>query len=49
LVNDNFKQGHLQKADVLAVEILVTEVMNQLQTAKSDVANASNYLSFLMG
>jgi outer membrane protein TolC len=48
LANDNFKQGYLQKADVLAVEVRVTEVMNQLQTAKSNVANASNYLSFLM-
>jgi len=48
LANDNFKQGYLQRADVLAVEVRVTEVMNQLQTAKSNVANASNYLSFLM-
>jgi len=48
LANDSFKQGYLQKADVLAVEVRVTEVKNQLQIAKSNVANASNYLSFLM-
>lgn len=48
LANDNFKQGLLQRADVLAVEVRVTEVKNQLQTAKSQTANASNYLSFLM-
>lgn len=48
LANDSFKQGYLQKADVLAVEVRVTEVKNQLQTAKSNVSNASNYLSFLM-
>ncbi|WP_299363601.1 TolC family protein [Winogradskyella sp.] len=48
LANDRFKQGYLQRADVLAVEVRVTEVKNQLQTAKSNVANASNYLSYLM-
>jgi outer membrane protein TolC len=48
LANNSFKQGYLQRADVLAVEVRVNEVKNQLQTAKSNVANASNYLSFLM-
>ncbi|MFS4415083.1 TolC family protein [Maribacter sp. 2307ULW6-5] len=48
LAQDNFDQGYLQRADVLAVEVRVTEVMNQLQTARSNVANASNYLSYLM-
>ena len=48
LAEDNYKQGLLQKADVLAVEVRVSEVKNQLQAAKSQVANASNYLSFLM-
>ena len=49
LMADNiFKQGFLQRADVLNVEIRVTEVKNQLQIAKSNVQNASNYLSFLM-
>ncbi len=45
---NNFKQGLLQRADVLNVEVRVTEVKNQLQTAKSNVQNGSNYLSFLM-
>jgi outer membrane protein TolC len=48
LAENSFKQGYLQKADVLAVEVRVTEVQNQLQNAKSNVENASNYLSFLM-
>lgn len=48
LVDNSFKQGYLQRADVLNVEVRVTEVQNQLQTAKSNVQNASNYLSFLM-
>lgn len=48
LAENSFKQGYLQQADVLAVKVRVTEVQNQLQTAKSNVKNASNYLSFLM-
>ncbi|KKL70922.1 hypothetical protein LCGC14_2100070 [marine sediment metagenome] len=48
LATNSFKQGYLQRADVLNVEVRVTEVQNQLQTAKSNVQNASNYLSFLM-
>jgi len=48
LAQDNFKQGYLQRADVLLVEVRVTEVKNQLQRAKSNVKNASNYLTFLM-
>ncbi|OBX23427.1 MULTISPECIES: TolC family protein [Bizionia] len=48
LTDNSFKQGYLQRADVLNVEVRVTEVMNQLQMAKSNVQNASNYLSFLM-
>jgi outer membrane protein TolC len=48
LADNSFKQGYLQRADVLSVEVRVTEVKNQLQTAKSNVDNASNYISFLM-
>ena len=48
LADNSFAQGYLQRSDVLAVEVRVTEVQNQLQTAKSNVQNASNYLSFLM-
>lgn len=49
LANNNFKQGYLQRSDVLAVEVRVTEVDNQLQYARSNVKNASDYLMFLMG
>ncbi|WP_026775597.1 TolC family protein [Polaribacter sp. Hel_I_88] len=48
LAENSFKEGLLQRADVLNVEIRITEVKNQLQNAKSNVQNASNYLSFLM-
>ena len=45
---DQFDQGILQKSDVLAVEVRVTEITNQMQQALSNVENASNYLSVLM-
>lgn len=48
LADNRFKQGYLQRADVLNVEVRVSDVQNQLQMAKSNVQNASNYLSFLM-
>lgn len=45
---NSFKQGYLQKSDLLAVEVRVTEIENQLQYALSNIENASNYLSVLM-
>jgi outer membrane protein TolC len=49
MAENNFKQGYMQKADILAVEVHVTEVENQLLTVKSNVNNASDYLQFLIG
>ena len=49
IADDNFKQGYMQKADVLLVDIHVTEIENQLQNAKSNIKNASDYVLFLMG
>lgn len=48
LAQNSYDQGYLQRSDVLLVELRVTEIKNQLQSAKSNVKNASNYLSFLM-
>ncbi|WP_223548228.1 TolC family protein [Aestuariivivens sp. NBU2969] len=48
LADNSFRQGFLKRADVLLIEVRVIEVQNQLQSAKSNVQNASNYLSFLM-
>lgn len=48
IADNSFKQGYLQKADVLAVEVRVTEIDNQIQYAKSNIKNASDYLSVLM-
>ncbi|TLP71988.1 TolC family protein [Maribacter sp. ACAM166] len=48
IAGNNFKQGYLQKSDILAVEVRVTEIDNQLHYARSNILNASNYLSVLM-
>jgi len=48
IAENSFNQGYLQKADILSVEVHVTEVENQLLTTKSNVKNASDYLLFLM-
>ncbi|MBT8209920.1 MAG: TolC family protein [Eudoraea sp.] len=45
---NQYQQGILQKSDVLAVEVRVVEITNQLQSAVSNIENASNYVSVLM-
>ena len=44
IANNSFKQGYLQRSDILAVEVRVTEIENQLQYAKSNIQTASNSL-----
>ena len=48
LVENYFKQGMLQKTDLLNVQVRVIEIANQLQYARSNVQNASDYLAFLL-
>ncbi|MBW8200951.1 TolC family protein [Flagellimonas abyssi] len=48
MAQNSYDQGLLQKADLLEVKVRVTEVSDQLKTAKSNVQNASDYLSYLM-
>ncbi|MDW7693091.1 TolC family protein [Flammeovirgaceae bacterium SG7u.111] len=48
LVENYFKQGMLQKTDLLSVQVRANEVKNQLQYANSNVKNASDYLAFLL-
>ncbi|MGL2963137.1 TolC family protein [Flavobacterium sp. RSB2_4_14] len=48
MVENYFKQGLLQKTDVLNVKVRVGEINNQLQYAKSNVQNTSDYLAFLL-
>ena len=48
LIENYFKQGILQKTDLLSVQVRMNEIKNQLQYAKSNVQNASDYLAFLL-
>ncbi|KAB7528909.1 TolC family protein [Flagellimonas olearia] len=48
MAQNSYDQGLLQKADLLEVKVRVTEVSDQLKTARSNVQNASDYLAFLM-
>lgn len=49
LVNNYYDQGMVQKADVLSVEVRVNEVQKQLNYARSNTRNGSDYLALLMG
>lgn len=48
LIGNYFQQGILQKTDLLSVQVRVNEIKNQLQYAKTNVQNASDYLAFLL-
>jgi len=47
--DNHFKQGLIQKSDVLNAQVQVTTVRTNLAKAKSNIRNASDYLSLLMG
>ena len=47
-IENYFRQGILQKTDLLSVQVRVNEIKNQLQYAKSNVQNASDYLALLL-
>lgn len=44
-----YKQGLLQKSDLLNVQVQVSSIDNQLAKTRSNIQNASDYLSLLMG
>lgn len=48
VATNSYKNGYLQKADLLSVEIRVNEIYNQLLQTKSEIKNASNYVSYIM-
>ena len=48
LTQKYFEQGLVLEADVLDVEVRLNEVENQLESAKSNVKNVSDYLNFLV-
>jgi outer membrane protein TolC len=47
--NNYFKQGLIQKSDLLNAQVQVTTVETNLAKANSNIRNASDYLSLLMG
>ena len=47
--DNHFKQGLIQKSDVLNAQVHVTSVESSLAKAQSGIKNASDYLSLLMG
>jgi len=48
LTQKYFEQGLIMQADVLDVKVRLNEVENQLESAKSNVKNVSDYLNFLV-
>lgn len=48
LTSNYFKEGLLQKADLLMAQVRLNEVENELQKARSNRQNASDYLSILI-
>lgn len=48
LVENYNKQGMIQKSDLLNAMVRVQEVKDQYQSAKTNVKNASDYVSFFM-
>lgn len=47
--SDRLEQGLLQKSDLLQAQVWIRTVESNLAEAKSNVSNASDYLSMLMG
>lgn len=47
--DNHFKQGLIQKSDLLNARVQVTTVESNLVKAQSNIRNASDYLSLLMG
>ncbi len=46
--DDHYQQGLIQKSDVLNTQVYIATVEKDLATAKSNIANASDFLSNLM-
>lgn len=47
--NNRYEKGYLQKSDLLQVKVQVASAESALAESKSNVKNASDYLSLLMG
>jgi outer membrane protein TolC len=47
--NNRFEKGYLQKSDLLQVQVQLASTETKLAESKSNISNASDYLSLLMG
>ena len=48
VIDNYYKNGMIQKSDVLDMNVRVAEIESQIQFAKSNVNNASDYIYFLL-
>ncbi|MDQ0477830.1 TolC family protein [Chryseobacterium sp. MDT2-18] len=48
VIDNYYKNGMIQKSEVLYMEVRVSEIESQIQYAKSNVRNTSDYLYFLL-
>ncbi|MDF2551073.1 MAG: TolC family protein [Chryseobacterium sp.] len=48
VIDNYYKNGIIQKSEVLYMDVRLKEIDNQIQYAKSNVKNASDYLYFLL-
>lgn len=48
VIDNYYKNGIIQKSEVLYMDVRLKEIENQIQFAKSNVKNASDYLYFLL-
>lgn len=49
VISNRYTKGFLQKSDLLQAQVQVTSAQNKMAEAKSNLKNASDYLSLLMG
>lgn len=48
VIDNYYKNGMIQKSEVLYMDVRVSEIESQIQLAKSNIRNASDYLYFLL-
>jgi outer membrane protein TolC len=48
VIDNYYKNGMIQKSEVLYMDVRVSEIESQIQYAKSNVNNASDYIYFLL-
>ena len=48
VMDDYYRNGMIQKSEVLYMDVRITEIDSQIQMARSNIKNASDYLYFLL-